>query len=133
MIFICLNIVGGIINIKVGFAFDLYSNNVSIYPIYYLCSFAGIFACIGIFKKLPRIKALCELGKNTLIFYALHKSVFLTFDFMSERFKINYDKTTITGIVYIIFSAVILTVISNIVNKYAPWILGRQLRKGEEK
>lgn len=132
-IFICINIIAGIINLKLGFVFDLYSNNVSIYPIYYLCGFSGVFACIGIFKKLPKIKALCQLGENTLVFYALHKSVFLTFNFIFEKFKINYGKTTITGLVYIVLASGVLYVISCYIKKYVPWMLGKTALRGGEK
>lgn len=69
-------------------------------------------------------KALTFIGRNSFIYYAFHKVLYATFDKILLIVGI-VSSQSINWWLYIIISCFILWIVSNIINRYMPWMLGR--------
>lgn len=105
-----------------GRAVDLFDLSVGVYPLYYIAAFAGIFASIGIFSWIKGLNLLSYVGKNSLIYYALHNLCFTLF----QKIGMYFVNDIITGTMYVVLSSVIIALISYFINRYVPWIIGRK-------
>lgn len=107
-----------------AFTFYSFGNNILFYLIF---NFLGLFILIGIgiTIKLPSI---CyKIGQNTLIFYGLHGKLESLYETIFSAIIINnFAAQIFNGILGTIIISGILIVISNIINKYFPFLIGRK-------
>lgn len=76
---ISLNVFIGVINyIMSGEMIDLYNNTIGYYPLSYLEALCGIFAVL-IISTMGKQRIILYIGKNSLVFFALH---LLVYDFV---------------------------------------------------
>lgn len=118
-----INIFVTYINIYFGWENDLYSNTLSIYPVYYIGAISGIIASIifvNIILKNNMILRFC--GLNSIVFYAFHKYIYTV---VNSYFVVSIQNTLIKGILYVGIAYLGCGVASIIINKWAPWILGK--------
>lgn len=123
LLFMIINISCVLIHYKMfNKTIDVYSQNIGIYPLFYIGGFAGILATIIFFRYVKKNRVLSFIGKNSFVFYAFHQFLFRMFDNI-RVFKTNYVGL---GILYVVIANVIITVIVFIINCHAPWILGKR-------
>jgi fucose 4-O-acetylase-like acetyltransferase len=105
-----------------GYHFDLYSAAIGSYTLYYLTAIFQINWLVLLFKKLKPTKLIHYIGKNSLVYYALHAQIFVTFDKILKNIVYVY----IHGLIKLSVTIIILTIISIIINKYFPFIVGKK-------
>lgn len=127
-LFILLYIIMGnslcFISFKVlGHHFDLDLDKIGSFTLYYLTAFAQISWLLVVFKKIKKAKVLSFIGQNSIIFYVWHTVVFSIFDkILGDKIEEQY---AIIGL-KMITSIIILAILTGIVNKYFPFVLGRK-------
>lgn len=97
----------------------------------------GLFLMVGISKRISLVnnRFLLFVGANTLFFFAFHGKVYAVLQtLVGKIFAMGYaDHNLITddliGFIITIADAVILIPFALLVNKCAPWLLGRKLNK----
>lgn len=111
-------------NIIYNFEVDIYADNLGFYPLFYIGAFSGILFSIALSMQIEVNKALTFIGRNSFIYYAFHKVLYATFDKILLIVGI-VSSQSINWWLYIIISCFILWIVSNIINRYMPWMLGR--------
>ncbi len=56
---------------------DLYQGETGLYPLFWIAALSGIGAAVIAAKLLRGAKLLCSIGRNSIVFYALHQSLAL--------------------------------------------------------
>lgn len=95
---------------KVGYRVDFYTYAFGSYILFMLSAISGSFALIMLFKKIRKAKILEYIGKNSLIYYIFHYTLFVAFTkillelgvreaIFSKMLSVVY---VITGIIFII-------------------------------
>lgn len=130
LLILAINIVCVYLDLRFFVRPDMYANTIGVWYLYYIGAFSGIFMSIIFFRLINTIKVLSYIGKNTLVYFAFHSCLYVTF---SKMLSItSKDGSNILGIVYVVLSSVILAGIAWAVNKYTPWMLGRfELKRGK--
>lgn len=104
---------------------DMYANKYGNYFLYIIASLTGVFFIIILVKYFFIFKELNYIGKNSLIYYCLHGSIIREL----ESFNINVLENSyiqiIEGLIYVLINCIILHFISLIIQKKAPFILGK--------
>lgn len=129
--FILLNVVTGYLNfVQTGKRVDFYNSSLGNIGLFYLSAFAGIGAFIIIIKRMKSYQFLQFLGKNSLIYLALHqKIVFLLIDQLMGNSLLELGKMSeiplLKGLFYTVATGVILVPIVYAINHYLPFVVGR--------
>jgi len=88
---------------------------------------SGTYVYYNVAQKIQKSKPLEYLSKNSLIFFGLHIPVMWCVRSFFNKFNIHItQKFNLEGIVYLFLIILILWPISYFINKYCPWIIGRQ-------
>lgn len=84
------------------------------------------FACYILSRNIPDIYIFRLIGRNTIVYLAIHEQIFRTFFYYSD-----YSNNLITNHPYVIatFVFILLIPIAYIVERYFPILIGRRFRK----
>ena len=95
---------------------------------FYVGASVGIGLCVLISKSLPNLKIITEIGKNTLVIFALHLRVFsILTGIIVLILKIpisSLDNSLLAAISYAIVTTGVLVIIGNFMRHCMPWTLG---------
>ena len=107
-----------------AFTFYSFGNNILFYLIF---NFLGLFILIGTAMTI-KFPSICnKIGQNTLIFYGLHGKLESLYETIFSSIIINNVVIQIFhGIIGTTIISVILIFISNLINKYFPFLVGRK-------
>lgn len=132
LILLIFNFTLGLFNKKI----DMFSNTYGDYFLFYTSAIAGILAIIVLIRLLPKISIFTYIGKNSLIFLAIHQ--FVLFPLIEKMLRnINFLNgnsiliLTIKGVSYTLIASILLVPIVYIINNYLPFILGKSFPKKE--
>lgn len=123
------------------FAYLIPSRGVFEIPILYIRSMVGIAALISVCKIVKSNKYIRFVGKNTLIYFALHGKVYAVLEMLLEKFAGNIYFICLKNAFLSCALAFLLTVAMSfllvipamVINRYLPWVLGRKERSKERK
>lgn len=101
----------------------------------------GIAALISVCKIVKSNKYIRFVGKNTLIYFALHGKVYAVLEMLLEKFAGNIYFICLKNAFLSCALAFLLTVAMSfllvipamVINRYLPWVLGRKERSKERK
>lgn len=130
ILLLIINICSTYFNYKIlGSNVDLYACRQGNVLLYYIESISGIYMCISIKRLIKSSNILISIGKNSLIYYCLHGSLFVVFRSIISNFtsieNCNFIKSLAIGITMIVLAVIIIWNISNFINKKCPFILGK--------
>lgn len=130
IILVVLNIFTAYLNYRIfGERVDLYACKQGNILLYYISAISGIYMCISIKRLLKKNDILTIVGKNSLIYYCMHGSIFTVFTAILACFTSvdDYDfaKALITGIIMVMLASIIIYFVSDFINKKCPFILGK--------
>lgn len=98
-------------------------------PLYILAALCGSFAIIFICKNVPPLKPLEYFGKNSLVIMAVHNNSYAlyygTLLAMSVNQYVTRAREYIYGIVILAVIMLFSAVVSAIINRFFPFVLGR--------
>lgn len=102
----------------------------------YLTPLLGIVLVFAVSKVIPPNRYMCYIGQNTLIYFALHGKLYSFIEGMLTRFSGGLYSVILENALYSNLFAVFLTFVlsllliipSNIINRWFPFVLGRQRR-----
>lgn len=122
ILFITLNFVFQIINTQVNL-FDLECGN---YIYFYISAISGIMMVMIICKNINKSKFLEFIGKNTLLLLSIHQFVIYNqFKRIYDIIQINDFTLILLAITYTVLTLIILYIPIVFVNKYCPFIVGK--------
>lgn len=112
---------------------ELYESKIGNVVLYFLSAFSGIIIFVVISKKFEKSKILNFLGKNTLIYYSL-QGVLITILMQGLKlipylYKNTFTTDLLRGIIMSIMTLFILIPISKLINKYLPFVIGKNKSK----
>lgn len=116
-----------------SFSTNLYWNQYGNILLFYMASITGSILWIVLFKKfISKSNLLTYIGKNSIVFYALHQGIIMPC--CSRLLKIIFNNLVIPSYLYIIYYilesilvAIIIIPICFVINKYFPFMLGKNL------
>lgn len=99
----------------------------------YLVSIVGIFGLIMMAKVIKSNKYINYVGQNTLIYFALHGKAYSIIQTLFRKFMLNFYAMILSStfgssifcFILSLFLSVILIVPAYIINRYFPFIVGR--------
>ena len=107
---------------------DLYNNAFGNPILFIVAAVSGTLSVILISKAI-RKRVLVELGKNSLIYYGLHRIIIDLMFIVYEKIGISIDNTSWKAVGFAIVSVcvaiVVLKLVRCVVMKYVPWCLGK--------
>ena len=103
----------------------------------YLEQTTGVFALMGVSRKLPRHPVTEQLGRSTLLCFALHGKVMSILEWMLRRavpggyaqVLVNPWLSPLLAMMLTVLMALILLVPIGIINRWCPFLLGRKRRR----
>ncbi|MGV3467204.1 MAG: acyltransferase family protein, partial [Heyndrickxia sp.] len=134
-IFLIINITSGYYNyFLTGDRVDFYNSSLGNTFLFYVAALTGIGAFMIGIKRIKRSKALQYIGKNSLIYLALHqKIIFFLISLVMQKYVIDYVNLVhipfVKGLLYTLITAFILVPAVYIINHYMPFMLGKIGRK----
>ncbi len=114
-----------------GFNVDIYSDSFGSYLLFNISALSGINAFVMLFKKIRKARILKYIGYNSLIYYVLHTIYFETLDIICDKLSITKNSVMIS-IAYIVITAILIMPLVYFINKYFPYILGKERKNREE-
>jgi len=112
------------LNRKVALVAGVYGN----YVYFYLAAMGGIYFWMELAFILPKFRLFSRIGRNTLSIFSLHLLVFpfitavLVYGFkMPPQMKFESPALSLA---YAVVSILVLLPVSDLINRYAPFILG---------
>lgn len=130
-----IHISSWVLNFKIsGDIIDIYGNSFGNIILFYLEGIAGAIATITIIMLLSehlKLSVISFIGKNSIIYYALHQSIFLPIcNFILKRIVGIELLNTVTGacIYFVLESAFVCIVITPfvfVIKKHFPFVLGK--------
>lgn len=126
---IAINIFVGYINYKNSGKADLYELNIGNSVYFYVSALSGAFAVILFCKLLNKCRILEYIGRNSLIYYAFHKTLFVNpllviVKTIAKQGGVFTSKLVQLLIVFS-FTCIGLAIMSNIIEKCFPFMLGK--------
>lgn len=114
-----------------GYFVDLYYGKVGNIFYYTLASLSGTMFVLSLCYIIKKCAILEYIGKNTLVFYAFQNSLVIPFsmkitEYLFKAFNLENNKAVMFVIVMAI-SIVLLSAMSEIINRYMPFLLGKKL------
>ena len=93
-------------------------------------SILGIWLTISIVKLLPtNIRWMTYIGKNSLTYYYLNTGVLTVFCLILKQYHLSYSGNNIITVLLYIITIFTLTIASELILQYAPWMTGNFNRK----
>lgn len=93
---------------------------------FFLLSVLGIWMMISIVKILPHnLQAISYVGSNSLVYYYLNTGLLTILTVVCHRFGLGYNGKDILPILVFVVAVIILTISAKLINKYAPWMVGK--------
>lgn len=129
--FVIINVLSTYLNYYLsGSNVDLYASKQGNVLLYYIESISGIYMCIIIKRLVRNSNVLISIGKNSLIYYCMHGSLFMVFSAVISNFtsieNCNLIKSLIIGMIMVILTVIVIWHISDFINKKCPFILGKK-------
>lgn len=89
-------------------------------------SILGIWMTINLVKLLPaNIQWLSYIGANSLAYYYLNTGVLVILCAICNKIGLEYNGNDIMPLLLFVITIIALTIISKLINRYAPWMLGK--------
>lgn len=138
-LFLLVNITAGYFNCVItGDRVDFYNSSLGNILLFYLAAFSGIGAFMIGIKQIKRSKALQYIGKNSLIYLALHqKIIFFLISILMQKYVLDYvdlvNIPILKGLLYTLIAAFVLVPAVYIINHYLPFMLGKIGREKSRK
>lgn len=112
---------------------DWYSNQYGNFILYLLSACTGVFGTIFLANRVD-CGGLASLGKNSLIFYGLHRLiidnlVFVVYPKLGVQMNGDNVCSLIFAIVSIFIAIIILAVFNYFVVRHIPWCIGKKRRE----
>ncbi|WP_338473035.1 acyltransferase family protein [Niallia sp. XMNu-256] len=129
LIFCFLNITTGYLNYLLsGERVDMYESQYGNYALFVIAAFSGIIAFLIAVQKIETNAVFQYVGKNSLIYLALHQSI--VFSVLNMVFKKTLENESFLnkiwiGSFYTMVSILIIAPIAYFIKNYFPYILGR--------
>jgi len=129
--FLIINVITGYVNyVFTGDRVDFYNSSLGNIFLFYVAAISGIGAFMTGIKHIKRSKALQYVGKNSLIYLALHqKIIFFLISVVMQKYILDYSNLVnipvVKGILYTLIAAFISVPAVYIINHYMPFMLGK--------
>lgn len=112
---------------------DWYSNQYGNVWLYLVSAFSGVFATIFLLSRI-KCKSLAILGRNSLIFYGLHRLIIDNLVYVvypKLRLQVNGETiiSLILAIVNVLIAIIVLGIFNYFVMKYIPCCIGKKRRR----
>lgn len=108
---------------------DLFYQNIGNPILYFLSAFFGIWMIMIVSKMFHKSKVLNYIGKNSLVFYAFHRPIFVPIAMSFLPYLESINHFFLNSIIQTVFVFIVifvgLTVLSEIINRYFPFLLGK--------
>lgn len=108
---------------------DWYSNKYGNYFLFAIGAVSGVLAVIAL-SKLFICRFLCWLGKNTLIFYGVHRVVLDYLFVLFGKIGITAPNDSVLylliSVTAVLLAVALLTPVNAVVTKFMPWLLGKR-------
>lgn len=124
-----LNIVTGYLNFLLsGERVDMYEGLYGNYALFIISAFSGIIAFLIAVQKMRSNAVLEYIGRNSLIYLALHQSI--VFSTLNMVFKKTLENDSFLGGIWIgslytIIAIVVIAPVAYFIKNYFPYILGK--------
>lgn len=93
---------------------------------FWVLSMLGIWMLTSIVKLLPSsIKWLSYIGTNSLTYYYLNTGLITVLCIIFKKAGLLANGTNVWSVLMFTMTIIILTVISHLINRYAPWMVGK--------
>ena len=114
---------------KSGYFVDLYYGKLGNLFYYLLASVLGLCFALSLCYIIKKFRFLEYIGKNTLVFYAFQHSLVIPFckqmtKYFFKAFNLEFNRD-IMFVIIMVMSIIILSAMSEIINRYMPVLLGR--------
>ena len=125
IILVVINIIFATLNIPyLDMFYDIYGN----YIYFYLAAISGIISMFVICKKVRHSKLLEFIGQNSFVYLGIHQ--YIIYSILRKMLnKIIYTSNNNTliciGVLYVLFTLIVLYLPIKFINKYCPFILGK--------
>jgi len=129
--FLLVNTAAGYFNyVLTGDRIDFYNSSLGNILLFYMAAFSGIGAFMIGIKRIKRSQALQYIGKNSIIYLALHqKIIFFLISLVMQKYVLDnvdlVDIPVIKGLLYTFTAAFVLVPAVYIINHYLPFMLGK--------
>lgn len=86
-----------------------------------------ISSCIYLekFKFRPCMAVLSFIGRNTLVFYAFQSKAISTVSIVMSKVGVS-TTSAIGAIISCLFVVMVLSIVSQVINRFCPWVLGQK-------
>ena len=92
---------------------------------YLFLSFLGIWMMVSLVKLIPAgVKWMTYIGKNSLTYYYLNTGLLVVLIAIMNRIGLGYNGNDYLVLPLFIIVVVILTIISQLIIRFAPWMVG---------
>ena len=92
---------------------------------YLFLSFLGIWMMVSLVKLIPAgVKWMTYIGKNSLTYYYLNTGLLVVLIAIMNRIGLGYNGNDYLILPLFIIVVVILTIISQLIIRFAPWMVG---------
>lgn len=100
----------------------------------YVTPTLGIMAVFAVSKAIPANKYMCYIGRNTLVYFALHGKLYSFTEGMLRRFAApmytailaNTLYSNLFAVVFTLLLSLLLLIPTYIINRWLPFVLGRR-------
>lgn len=128
-VFLGVNILVGYLNYRNNGRADLYELNIGNPIYYYISAISGSLFAIIVSKGIHKERVLEYIGRNSLIYYAYQKSLFITpllviVKTLSKHGGL-YTNKNIQLLIVVVGTCIGLAIISETINKCFPFIIGK--------
>ena len=110
-----------------SYIFGLETGQVVLLRVIYhlITSFLGIWMMILLLKLMPaNVKILSYIGRNSLTYYFLNGGVIFTITVVLHKLGFPYNGNYFWALLFFIFVVLILTISSELIHRFAPWMIG---------
>lgn len=88
-------------------------------------SLFGIWMMVCIAKMLPtNWQWLTYIGRNSLVYYYLNTGLLLVLSIVLQKIGLGFTGNNLITIILFVVAVIILTLITEFINRYAPWMVG---------
>lgn len=93
---------------------------------FFFLSVLGIWMMISIVKILPsNLIGISYVGSNSLVYYYLNTGLLTILCIICNKIGLGYNGNDVLPILVFIATVIILTISAKLINKYAPWMVGK--------
>lgn len=112
--------------IKTGYNVDIYTYKIGRYLLFMIFAISGSIAFTMLFKKIRKARILEYIGKNSLLYFILHYTLFITFTkTLLELGVREFIFSPILSVGYIVVGVIVITPIVQLIN----WVKAKKLKK----